>query len=92
MRKILIMLLITIIFTCCGCEFKEPSESQTELIDINNLDISAITDQNYTGTSITPEVTISINDKVLIENEDYLLNYENNIDVGTAKIIIKGIY
>ena len=91
MRKILIMLLITIIFTCCGCEFKEPSESQKELIDINNLDISAITDQNYTGTSITPEVTISINDKVLIENEDYLLNYENNIDVGTAKIIIKGI-
>lgn len=59
--------------------------------DISNLNISDIQDQIYLGIKVTPDVTIKDGDAELKKNVDYELSYENNIDVGEAKIIIRGV-
>lgn len=59
---------------------------------ISKAKVSKIPAQTYTGREITPAVTVKHNDRILLENEDYLVTYENNIKVGTATVIIKGIH
>ncbi len=53
--------------------------------------VSSVKGATYTGTAITREVTVKDNENVLKENIDYTISYENNINVGKATMIIKGI-
>lgn len=45
----------------------------------------------YAGKEWKPEVAVSFNDAALTADTDYTVSYENNINAGTAKIIITGI-
>lgn len=45
----------------------------------------------YTGKEWKPEVAVSFNVAALTADTDYTVSYENNINAGTAKIIITGI-
>ncbi len=47
----------------------------------------------YDGTGKTPDVTLktSANGDILIENEDYTVEYKNNRLMGKAKVVITGI-
>lgn len=45
----------------------------------------------HTGTAITPKITLMDGTTTLIEGTDYTLDYENNVALGNAKIIITGI-
>lgn len=69
----------------------------TKSFEIAKADISsaAITydagPYGYTGKEWKPEVTVSFNDAALTADTDYTVSYENNINAGTAKIIITGI-
>lgn len=45
----------------------------------------------YTGKEWKPEVAVSFNSATLTAGNDYTVSYENNINAGTAKIIITGI-
>lgn len=45
----------------------------------------------YTGKEWKPEVAVFFNDAALTADTDYTVSYENNINAGTAKIIITGI-
>ena len=60
----------------------------------NNIvfaDVEAIPDQTYTGSEIKPSVKVTINgSETLKEGVDYELSYENNVEAGTATIIITG--
>ena len=71
--------------------FNIVEESGEQAKDISELTIDEIGDKIYTGKLITPELRIKDGDTVLIKNEDYTINYTNNINVGTANVIIKGI-
>lgn len=56
--------------------------------------ISGITEDmnvEYTGTAITPEITVKDGTTDLVENTDYTLKYSNNVDKGTASVVIEGI-
>lgn len=61
--------------------------------DIANAEISAIADQTYTGSAITPAITVIFNGKTLVEDTDYTADYSNNINVsnGEAVVTITGI-
>lgn len=59
--------------------------------DINEVQCSLIEDKIYTGKLITPEVVLVDGEKVLIKNVDYILNYDNNLEIGTGKVTITGI-
>lgn len=45
----------------------------------------------HTGTAITPKITLMDGTTTLVEGTDYTLDYENNIALGNATIIITGI-
>lgn len=69
----------------------------TKSFEIAKADISsaAITydagPYGYTGKEWKPEVAVSFNDAAQTADTDYTVSYENNINAGTAKIIITGI-
>lgn len=58
---------------------------------IENIEISDIEDEEYTGSTIKPEVKIEDEDIVLVDGKDYTLSYIDNIEIGTATIVITGI-
>lgn len=77
-------------------EFSYSYIDAREPVDINELTITIkSTSYVYTGNAITPECTVTYNDDdqaiPLKENFDYTLEYNNNVDIGTATVIITGI-
>lgn len=44
----------------------------------------------YTGTAVTPAVTVKDGGRTLTKDTDYTLNYTNNINTGTATVTIQG--
>ena len=59
--------------------------------DVSLLKISNINEYTYTGSAITPKLSI-YNDIVrLTENTHYKLEYRSNINAGTGKIVLKGL-
>lgn len=53
--------------------------------------ISDIGNQTYTGKAITPNVIVKADDgSTLVKDKDYTLSITNNINVGTANVVITG--
>ena len=44
----------------------------------------------YSGKEIKPAVTVKFGDVTLTEGTDYTVSYENNVNVGSASVTIKG--
>lgn len=63
----------------------------TNSIPVSKLTISKIPNQKYTGDSIQPQPTVKYKGSSLVLGEDYTVRYENNLEVGTATVIVKGI-
>lgn len=59
--------------------------------DLSKAEVSSIADQVYTGSAITPQITVKIGDKTLTEHVDYEVSFVKNKNVGTAKAVITGI-
>ena len=49
--------------------------------------MDVVPDQTYTGSAITPEPTVIAGSLNLTKGTDYVYSYENNENVGTAKVI-----
>ena len=45
----------------------------------------------YTGEEIRPNVTVRVKDTLLTLDKDYTLTYKNNVEVGTAAVVVTGI-
>ncbi|ONI45509.1 hypothetical protein AN640_00985 [Candidatus Epulonipiscium fishelsonii] len=43
------------------------------------------------GKEIRPEIDVIVNDNVLEEGTDYIIEYKDNVERGTATLIIKGL-
>ena len=50
--------------------------------------IQPIADQSYTGSAIEPAVIVKDGDTVLEEGRDYSVTYENNVEAGTATVVV----
>ena len=60
--------------------------------DITYATTDPIQAQTYTGSEITPDVKVTINGfEILEEGKDYTVSYLNNVEIGTATVIITGI-
>ena len=57
----------------------------------NELTVSGLDDQKYTGSPITPEIKIKRGDYELFEGKDYTVSYSNNTEIGKATVTITGI-
>ena len=58
--------------------------------NLANAVISKIATQSYTGSSVKPEVTVTLNNIVLKEGSDYYLNYSDNGAPGKAAVMVVG--
>lgn len=59
--------------------------------DISQLTASLSADIfRYNGTEQKPSVTVKSRDKMLVPDTDFTISYSDNIDVGTATVIITG--
>lgn len=58
-----------------------------------NCTVSSIKNQVYTGSPITPYVTVTDNNtnQPLVMGSDYTVSYSNNINVGTATATLNGL-
>ena len=58
----------------------------------DDVTVTGITSQYFTGVPVTPTPTVKYNGTVLTEGKDYTLSYSNNIVAGsTARIYISFI-
>ncbi|MEG0322544.1 MAG: polymer-forming cytoskeletal protein, partial [Raoultibacter sp.] len=72
-----------------------PASVKFDIAAINDLavaKVSAVDPQTFTGKPLRPAVSVVAADgKMLVENIDYALSYINNIEVGIAAVIVKGM-
>ncbi|MBR6403366.1 MAG: leucine-rich repeat protein [Eubacterium sp.] len=66
-------------------EILKPAE-----FDIDKAVVSDIPDQTYTGNVIQPSINVTYDGKNLVRGNDYTIDYKDNINVGTASVIILG--
>ncbi len=59
--------------------------------NINNVQIDVIGEYFYQGKAIIPEIQVIDQGFLLVENVEYSLSYNNNVNAGFATIIIQGI-
>ncbi len=57
---------------------------------ISRASVSKIPNQAYSGNSITPVPIVKYKKLALVEHKDYELEYQNNVNIGKATIVIKG--
>lgn len=65
-----------------------PTISTSELSSASVYTDSSVA---YTGSSLTPSVSVYMGSTLLTEGVDYTVSYKNNINVGTGTVIITGI-
>ena len=59
--------------------------------NISNCSITlSFTRYEFTGNAARPKVTVKSGDKVLVAGTDYVVRYSENVEVGTAYVIISG--
>lgn len=59
-------------------------------VKLDKIVISPIEEQTYLGEEIKPTPEVKLNGKTLVKDQDYYLTYKNNINVGTATLIVNG--
>ena len=60
--------------------------------DISNASVGGVgLAYGYSGKAYTPELTVKVDGLTLKKDTDYMVEYVNNVNVGTATIIIRGI-
>lgn len=66
----------------------EEQEPDTLDVTVENIKV-----QSYTGKGITPKITVKdpATRKKLKQGRQYTVSYENNVEAGTAAIVIRGI-
>ena len=57
---------------------------------ISKLKFETISDKPYTKKAVKPNVTIKNGRVTLKRNQDYTLNYKNNVKIGKATVIVRG--
>ena len=54
------------------------------------LAIANIPGQTYSGSALTPAVTVTYNGNTLTKDEDYTVQYQNHTNAGTATVFVTG--
>ena len=60
-------------------------------INIDDVEIFEIPYQTYKGVEVTPDIDAEYENYILVKDIDYTLTYTNNINAGTAEVIVNGI-
>ena len=60
---------------------------------LQNVSVTGLKNQTYTGKALTPKVKIkdTVTGKTLKQGKDYTISYENNVNAGTATLVVRGV-
>ena len=62
-----------------------------DVISISDAQITLSEDSYvYDGTAKTPQVTVTYDGAELIQDTDYTVEYKNNVNAGTAQVVVRG--
>ena len=90
-RKISAILILLIVLQIIGNLSISLADGEPELkIDVNNA-IIQISNQEFTGSEVKPEVRVIYNNSQLSYGTDFTVEYRNNVSAGTAIAEITGI-
>ena len=68
------------------------AEHRSTLIPLEEADVELDRAAfQYTGGEIRPNVTVRVRDNTLTLDRDYTLEYADNVEVGTGKVLVTGI-
>ena len=70
-----------------GTTTKTFTITQASILGATLANIASVT---YTGSARTPAVSMTFNSIALVSGTDYTLSYSNNINAGTANVVITG--
>ena len=76
-----------------NANYKEASASVTievQAISINKATVEDLQEKTWTGKAQTQNPKVKVNGNLLNSCSDYKISYKNNVNVGTATIIITG--
>ena len=66
-------------------------KTEEKITDLSQCDITlSYTTYEYTGLAAKPKVTVKAGNDVLVSGTDYAVRYANNVEIGTAQVIIAG--
>lgn len=68
----------------------DPEQPKPVTYDISGAVIAAVSGQYYSGSAITPKLTVIYAGTVLAEGTDYTVSYQNNVNIGTAAAAVTG--
>ena len=93
-KATLILVLVLTLSACYSNNQDTETDKKVEVVEkisLKYIKILSVEDQIYTGKEIKPTQDLKYKGKTLVEGNDYILSYSNNIDIGTAKMTITGI-
>ena len=74
-----------------GTTYKLTLKDESLSKDISTCKVSSISAKAYTGSAITPSITVKDGTTTLKKGTDYTVSYANNKNVGKATVTITGI-
>lgn len=66
-----------------------PAQEEKTEIHSSDVTLEAIS-LPYTGQPLEPKVTVTVDGQTLTQDTDYTVTYENNIQPGTAEVLVQG--
>ena len=86
-----ISLVLALILVAAALPFSALA-AEAEIIELVATDITLDeTRFEHTGEEIRPNVTVRVQDHLLTLDKDYTLEYRDNVEVGTAAVVVTGI-
>lgn len=72
-----------------------PSETPTTHTQVTKVEyvwkMTGLTNKTYTGKAITQKIKLTYGKTVLKEGKDYKISYKNNVNAGTAQMIVQAL-
>ncbi len=80
----------TYVCSACGDSYTEEVPA-AGAVNIQNASVTLSgTSFSYTGSAVTPSVTVKMDSVTLKEGTDYSLSYQDNVNAGTATVTVAG--
>ena len=60
---------------------------------LQNVSVTGLKNKTYTGKAVTQKVKVkdTVTGKNLKQGKDYTISYENNVNAGTATLVVRGV-